>query len=300
MSRAIKVFAIVFAVQLNAVADVSPRPAELVLERALPIDGLESAEPSGLGIRNGELFTVSDNHDTFIYKLRIEAERAVLEPAVPVSVPDGARADFEGIAVDDAGDFYLASESQFRILHVSADGKRCAWITPSLKAPGEAAGLFKFRGGYIEGLARIDDAQFILCAERQPRGLLYVGIENTPPLVEGFVLNEPSVQPRGIRFPDFTDLCAFDGALYALERNAEIISTIVRDGKRIDVKPWRSFRETADSPKYRYADRRFGTAEGLAMDAARLYIVLDNNGNAREANAEDRRPMLFVFTMPRP
>lgn len=288
------------AALLIAAADTYPRPTELELERALPIEGLESAEPSGLALRNGELFTVSDNHDHFIYKIRIESERAVFEPAIPITVPAGARADFEGLVVDDAGDFYLASEAQFRILHVPADGRRCKWITPNLKRAGEAASLFTFRGGYIEGVARIDATRFIVCAERQPRGLLYIDTATSPQTVEVFVLNAPTIQPRGLRIPDFTDLCAFDGMVYALERNAEIISTVVRDKKRIDVKPWRSFREALDRPEYRYKDRRFGMAEGLALDESRVYVVVDNNGNARESDALDVRPVLFIFRRPQP
>ena len=86
--------------------------------------------------------------------------------------------------------------------------------------------------------------------------------------------------------------------MFVLERNAEIISTVARNGNDIRVAPWRSVRETLDREEYRYGDRRFGMAEGLAMDAAHIYVVLDNNGNAREHDATDTRPMLFVFHRP--
>lgn len=284
-----------FALLAGAVA---PRPAELALERALPVGGLPGAEPSGLAIRNGELYTVSDDHDRFIYRLNIEQDAALMEAAIPVAMPEPGRGDFEGIVAGDTNDFYLISESKFRILHVSADGKDCAWITPNLRSAGEEAGLFRFRGGYIEGLTRVDAKHFIVCAERQPRGLMYITVSGGPPGIEGFVLNHPTIQPRGLRFPDFTDLFWFGGAAYVLERNAEIISTIKREGREISVTAWRSFRETLERKDYRYADRRFGMAEGLAMDERRIYIIVDNNGNARESDPNDTRAMLFIFTKP--
>ncbi|MDZ4861246.1 MAG: esterase-like activity of phytase family protein [Candidatus Hydrogenedentes bacterium] len=273
----------------------APRPAELELERALPVDGLIRAEPSGLTIRDGALYTVSDNHTDDIYRLRLEADRAVMEPAIPIVVPDGVRGDYEGITGDGNGGFYLASESQFRILHVPDGGKPAAWVTPSLEAAGKSAGLFQFRGGYFEGIAQIDATHFLLCAERQPRGLMFVNIASVPPSTESFVMMEPTVQPRGLRFPDFTDLWVTGGAIYVLERNAEIISIIERTEKSVTVAPWRSFRRTVDREDLRYADQRFGMAEGLAFDDASVYIILDNNGASRKSNLADVRPLLLIF-----
>ncbi|HRI86974.1 MAG TPA: esterase-like activity of phytase family protein [Candidatus Hydrogenedentes bacterium] len=281
-----------------AAATYAPRPEELQLERALPIDGLVRAEPSGLAMVGGVLYCVSDNHTDDIYKLTLESDRAVMEPVIPVGIPDGVRGDFEGIVGDGEGGFYLASETEFRILHVPGKGKPSVWVTPSLQDTGKASGLFRFPGAFFEGIALLGPNRFALCAERQPRGLMYVEGGEDPPKAESFVLMEATVQPRGIRFPDFTDLCHFGSSLYALERNAEIISTIERDEKGVRVVPWRSFRETVDLETYRYVDRRFGMAEGLAFDATRVYVVLDNNGVARESNKDDARPILFIFRQP--
>lgn len=78
--------------------------------------------------------------------------------------------DFEGITHDEDGNFYLISESTFRILKVSFDGKQTSWLTPSLQPYGESVELFTDKSAYLEGIAWIANGQFIVCAERKPRG----------------------------------------------------------------------------------------------------------------------------------
>ncbi|MBX7257200.1 MAG: esterase-like activity of phytase family protein [Candidatus Hydrogenedentes bacterium] len=273
---------------------------ELELEVAYPLEGSESTEPSGLALSNGTLFCVSDKQDSCIYKIDIENGKASLEPAIwfelPNEGPEGL-ADFEGIACDTDGTFYLASEKMFRVLRVSSDGKDTRWITPDLRPAGEDAGLFHTEGANFEGIAQLDPTHFFLCAERQPRGIVAVDITSEPASTKAYKLDKATVPPHGIRVPDFTDLCYHDGVLYALERNAEIISTVEIQNENVSVKPWRSFHDTADRNELRYTNSRFGMAEGLAIDSNRVYVVLDNNQDARANDPNDKRPLLFIFRL---
>jgi len=60
-----------------------------------------------------------------------------------------------------------------------------------------------------------------------------------------------------------------------------------------------SYARTENDPRYRYRDRAFGLAEGLALDEQHVYIVLDNNDEPRLNSENDRRGLLFVFKRPR-
>ncbi len=271
---------------------------ELPLEAVYSLDASDGVEPSGLAFSKDELYCVSDKHDSCIYRIRLEIERATLEPAIWFELPnDGPEglADFEGLSCDPDGNFYLASEKMFRVLRVPPDGKGATWITPDLRPAGAEAGLFRTEGAYFEGLARIDTTHFVLCAERQPRGIVTVDLGQIPPVVRAIVVKTATIPPHGIRVPDFTDLCYHDGVLYALERNAEIVSIVETKDGVVSVRPWRSIRDTVNRKDLRYTDRRFGMAEGLAIHGDRVYVILDNNQDARTDDANDKRPLLFVF-----
>lgn len=279
-------------------AQVHADVPEMVLNAVFPLDNSEGVEPSGLTFFDSELYCISDKHDTCIFRVQFEDGSAALEPAIWFELPnDGPEGlcDFEGITRGQDGEFYLVSEKMFRILRVPADGKKAQWISPDLRPAGKEAGLFRTDGAYFEGITLSDSTHFILCAERQPRGIFVLDIGLNPAATKVFTLSHATVPPRGIRVPDFTDLCFHDGALYALERNAEIISTLELDDRTVRVNPWRSFRKPVNRREWRYTDRRFGMAEGLAMRDGLIYVVLDNNQDARAGRPEDRRPLLFVF-----
>src|SRR5581483_5240016 len=129
--------------------------------------------------------------------------------------------------------------------------------------PGRRAGLFATPGAGIEGVALLGE-RLIVAAERQPRGLMVARSADGP--ARALRLDETRLRLPPARVPDFADLCAEGGRLFALARNAE--------------GPAWSFAET--SAAYPYHDRRYGLGEGLALDRDHVYVVLDNNGDARE------------------
>ena len=273
-----------------------PAPLELELEQALPVEGGANFQPSGLYLSSGRLLVVSDKHDDAVFELRLERDRAVARPFLRFQAPGGEVLDLEGIAGGPDGSLLLASEAQFRVLAVSASGQ-ATWFTSSLERFGQSAGLFQKRNAGLEGVARVGK-QVVIAAEREPRGLLEVADGSGAPIEAYRLPRAVCSGPRG-RTDDLTDLSVSEGELYSLQRNAHLVVRMTQiDGRFREAGHW-SYARSENDPRYRYRDRTYGLAEGLALDESHVYVALDNNDDARESGKEDRRGMLFVFKRPR-
>ena len=260
----------------------------------LPIDGPEFNQPSGLFMRNDTLYTVSDKHDDTIYRIQIEPDRAVLVPHLRFKAANPSSIfslDFEGITRDDAGNYYLLSEGTFAILKIEAEGGKTAWITPNLRKAGEAVGLFQARGGYLEGITFLGENRFLVSAERQPCGLIEIDTEVSQKVVK--IVNHGSEN-------SYTGLYKEGEDIFFLQRGS---ATIRKRSRYLDADAestiW-SFAHIVNKPEYLYKNRRFGatTAEGLAMDHDKVYVILDNNNDGRRMYPSDRRPLLLVMQRP--
>ncbi len=273
----------------------------LKLKQALPIDWIEPVEPSGLAKFNDVLFTISDDHD-IIFKINFEEDRVVLEPHIVLGLPKPTNVkkyDFEGITVDYQGNFYLVSESTFRILKVSPDGQEMDWITPSLEYFGREKGLFKYSNANFEGLTFIDDHQFILCAEREPRGFIQVNTEKIPDEIYVTVNNKSSRQWPKKRPVDYTGLHFTGNSLFVLERGASTICEIVVERDTVLEKSVWSYAKIETSKALKYKKMKYGRGEGLYIDENNVYVILDNNGDKRKYDSSDRRPLLLIMERPR-
>lgn len=271
-------------------------PVELELEQALPVDGGVGFQPSGLYLSSGRLLMVSDKHDDAVFELSLQSDRAVARPFVTFHAPGGETLDLEGLTGGEGGSLLLASEAQFRILAVSPSGK-ATWSTPSLEKAGQEQGLFQKRNAGIEGVAKMG-TQLVIAAEREPRGLLEA-TDGSVGKVLAYRLPRAACSARVGRPDDIADLSVAGGELYALERNAHLVVRLTRvDGRFREAGSW-SYAGTENDARYRYPDRAFGLAEGLALDEEHVYIVLDNNGQPRESAKDDHRAVLFVFQRPR-
>ena len=289
-----------------ALAAPAARGAETVpleLVRALPLDGLENAHPSGLTIAGGELYAVSDQHDHAVCRIRLRRDRAVLEPHVTFNAPwTGAwvfSLDFEGLAYKD-GFFFLVSEAILRVLRVHETGTDLGWVTPRVEEAGLAAGLFGEKKARLEGLALLGGGRLLLAAERAPRGLVEVVVDpgGGEAAVSAHAFPESLLEPPEPLEPDFSDLF-YDGEdLYALSRNARAVLRIEYEAGELRELSFWTFGDVTGAPEYRYLNQRSGRAEGLCMDDEHVYVVLDNNGRGREADPEDTRPLLFLFRRP--
>ena len=275
---------------------------DLQLLSALPVQGLDNAQPSGLCLVDGQLYAVSDRHDHAICRVELYDDHARLEAYITFNAPwSGAwvhSLDFEGLAFRN-GSFFIVSEANFRVLRVHETGSDLAWVTPSVEEAGIEAGLFGEKNARLEGLALLGGGRIVLAAERAPRGLIDVVIDaqgeaqiSTLVCAASRLLIEPP------READFADLF-YDGEdLYALTRNADAIVRIAFDENGLEELEVWSFAHVTNAPEYGYEDMTFGKAEGLTMDDERVYIILDNNGLARSNDPTDTRPMLFVFARP--
>ena len=308
----------------------------LSLEKALPIEEisgrLQDLEPSGLAVCNNQLLMVSDNHNEAIFSVDSSSEVAVIRSHINIEdipKPDldsysfGTRwwsrlshqYDWEGISCDSQGRYYVLSEALAQVLVKDTNGS-LRWLGSQSYTAGRSKGLFEQHNAFAEGLA-VNGNTLVMAAERQPRGMVLMETNNPThePPVTVLGAHHMSGFPSLLRPKDFSGLWLEGNSLYTLERNhfqicrrnlsllkAALIKT-PRDEKTSSksiLKPdhcW-SYAQVEQNPKYAYQDQRFGKAEGLARWGQHLYLVLDNNGNARQINTEDQRPQLFVFKVP--
>lgn len=268
--------------------------------RVLPVESPFAVEPSGLCLKNGRLYSISDDTENMIFEVVLEDEHARFVPVLEFSPPDGTegRLDLEGIAAGPGGGFFLVSERFARVLQVFPDG-HSEWASPSGLSAGRAGELFQNRAGLAEGLTRLPDGGFLLAAERQPRGLLGYTEES------GFIAQPmPATRYAGelslLRPPDFTGLDYHAGKVWVLHRNAGLVGTLERavNGWREGPVAW-SFQAILESPVYAFRDSRFGLAEGLAVGERFFYVIVDNNGDSRASDSTDHRPLLLVLDRPK-
>lgn len=273
----------------------------LKLKAALPIEStVPDLELSGLALYADTLYAICDDHGDMIFRLTLYDNRAVAEPFLRFEKPS-LRPDFEGLACDTAGNFYIVSESECRIFFVSHDGRLAKWITPSFEAEGKAAGVFQKFNAYPEGLALVSPTEFWVAAERSPRGLIHLmcdSLHSDSLHLKIYLCDYTAMPLSPPRVPDFAGLHYENGRLFALARNHDaIVELAIEADSILEAQCW-SYREVAARDSLQYRDMRFGLAEGLVMDRQHIYVVYDTNGDVRQSTERDRRPLLFIFERP--
>jgi hypothetical protein len=280
-------------------AAASP-PVELEVTNAWSVWGPDRFDASGLAKRNDELFVVSDRHNDRIFRLVLSASEARAEVTVtfsgPHPYPEKGYLDLEGLALAPDGGFLVAAEWGFAAAHVPAGGGQATWVTPNVRAAGEAVGLFATRDAFIEGLAVLRDGSLLLAVERQPRGLIEVtgGLSPTRVCAQNLdASHHPIPAPRKY---DFGDLCVWRDRVFALGRNQQLVVELLRapDGAWTEGEAW-SYATTENAAPHRFVDMTFGQGEGLAIDDAFIYVLIDNNHHDRAGHPGDKRSWLFAF-----
>ncbi|MCW8885427.1 MAG: esterase-like activity of phytase family protein [Motiliproteus sp.] len=287
-------------------------PQQLKLIRALEVysaSEIGALQPSGLAYCDGRLLMVSDRHNQTVFTFRLEQDRAIAEPWIQLgdipspeldSYPFGQRwltkisrrYDWEGVSCDAEGRLYLVSEALAQVLVRESDG-RLHWLGAEAYHRGRELGLFEHTNAFAEGLAVSGDGM-VMVAERQPRGLVFLhrqaGNWNVQQVryLSGF--------PSLVRPDDFSGVLLEERGVYTLERNH--FKVCRRSLMEFTEEQCWGYRSVEESPALRYEDRRYGKAEGLARNGSRLYLVLDNNEDARAVDSGNRRPLLFVFQQP--
>lgn len=233
-------------------------------------------EPSGLTLWNGDFYTVSDKED-WIYKLVFNQDQIKLLPFIKINNDKGGKLDFEGITHDEDF-FYLVSEMYFQILKVSKDGSQQTWLPESnlLKISGQNAGLFKTNNANFEGICFLGNDEFLLAAERQPRGFIQFNVKSQD--TKAYQVNQVVYEYQLDRSPDFTGLSC-DNGLFVLDRNSYTVAKLIKkEGKYTEGKGY-SFEHIVKQQNLQYQDMRYGHAEGLVVKGNSVYIILDNNRN---------------------
>ncbi|MGE7990456.1 esterase-like activity of phytase family protein [Pseudomonas sp. NPDC089554] len=297
---------------------------QLRLTSEHPIEGMRGGNLSGLALCRGALWGVSDRDDDQVYRLDQQARvwqaeaLAFVPPPAPesglpwglkvrnwaVSFIRGGELDYEGITCDQAGNFYLASETHAAVLQVPVEGEP-NWlrIDQAMVRQARASGMLLHFNALFEGLA-INPAgdRLWLAAERERRGLIAVQRQQAVwncgnscvLLSEAGVEMQPPQMPGSRALPrDFGDLALFEGKLFTLERNAFRICR--RDADTGAVERCWSFAADALTDERRY-DQPFGLAEALVIDKDGAWIGLDNNNGSR-ADGETR-PIVWRFAAP--
>ncbi|PIE01946.1 MAG: hypothetical protein CSA81_09365 [Acidobacteria bacterium] len=277
-------------------------PLELI--SVLPIESQgRKMDLSALTLVDGELYTLSDKENGVIYRLAFQENHLVLLPYRDCGFSREVDYDFEGLTADDQGNFFMISERQSRVMCMPADGSPCHWVIPSLKREANKKNLLKLANGGFEGIAYLGNDLFVACAERNERGLVSWRIDRENPdrvqdliVVNGENTTYGKVKHRSL---DLSGLCFYKGKLLAIHRNNSLVSVIsgYREGCFVEEKAW-SYWHVEYEPEYRFKDKRYGLAEGIAIDDDRIYLVLDPNRDSREKYPDDYRSLLFVFKKP--
>jgi len=263
----------------------------LKLIKAYDVEINNSIEPSGLTLWDGQFYTVSDKHN-IIYHLLFQDDKVELEPIIYIENDKGMKLDFEGITHDDDF-FYLVSEMHFQILKISKDGSNQSWLPLDniLRTKGREVGLFQTRNGYFEGICVLDNNQFLLAAERQPRGFVEYNANNDK--IKAYKMNQAVFDYQDQRSPDFTGLSCDDG-LYVLDRNAYTVAKLKKvKGKYTEIKGY-GYGHVINQERFKYQDMKYGHAEGLVVDGDNVYIILDNNHNPHQNGTSNNSMFLHL------
>lgn len=266
------------------------------------INAAHPMEPSGLTLKEGQLYTVCDDTSA-IFKLTLsdDGATAVVDKSLDASQLSAMNLDLEAITVVD-DEFFLVSEVHHKMIQIKTD--KLNWVPDlgSVYANANQAGLFQIYNAGLEAATYLGNQTFLMSVEREPRGLIEVtfdaGFKNI--IKQTNQLFDDSNHPLSeSRKPDLTGLFYHQGMVYALHRNAYIINELIKDeqGNYQEGQAW-SYEHIVKAPEYIYQDMQFGHAEGLAVDDDYFYIVIDNNNNPSNKNPADKRPLLIKAKRP--
>ncbi len=267
-------------------------PKQLNLVKVYEVQTQGYLEPSGLTQWDGVFYTVSDKQDK-IFRLKFTQDSVELIPVIAIRNNKNTKLDFEGITHDE-NYFYLMSEMYFQILKVSKDGQYQEWLPKDerLKLSGEKAGLFQRRNAYFESLCYLGHNQFLMGAEREPRGFVHYDAETQHILA--YQSNESIYPFAAHRSTDFTGLSC-GNKIYVLERNAYVVSELKQEkGKLYEARGW-SYQHIIEKPELQYQDMKYGHAEGLVVKGNNVYLILDNNRNPHKQNTKNNNSLFLVL-----
>jgi len=275
--------------------------AENVWQMNLP-NG-ERFDASGLFLEPaGDLLTESDQQ-IGVYRIHflprdpsVDLERIpdcfTAQQLAPFAREKVGRYDCEGVTEDDQGRIYLCEEANRWILRWDPRTKTVERLNIDW-APVEKY-FSSDRNAAWEGIA-IHGSTLYVANERKKGRLIAVDL-STLKVTDSFAV--PASHSHWYE-PHYSDLCWFDGALYALMREDHVILKI--DPATHLVLAEYNFAKMENDHAvayYKVVPLVVGVMEGLAVDRNYFWLCTDNNGLGRKSHRRDTRPSLFRCRRP--
>jgi len=284
-------------------------------------------EPSGLARCGDKMLLISDKFDAVFWlkpaagESRADVYFQIAAPLLPKpefsNIQDELKQqlrematkftyDWEAVACDDAGHVFIASERNTNVLQVDVPDSLPAgairtgkWMLNGFDAYAKQRNFFGIFNAGLESMTWYK-GQFILAAEREPRGLFTLDAKADGSWV---VSNMAEVRENGLplvvktaKKADFADLYVENDKLYSLERYTAAVCR--RSLQTYAQERCWTYAHLENDPKWEYQDHEFGIAEGMTVFQNRLYVAMDNNLKTRKAAPDDARPLLLEFQLP--
>jgi hypothetical protein len=267
------------------------------------LPGGQRFDASGLFLENsGALLTESDQ-SIGVYRIRftpgsdsVDLERIpdcfTAAQLAPFAREKSGRYDCEGVTEDDLGRIYLCEEADRWILRWdprSNSVERLAIDWTHVKKY-----FSRDRNAAWEGIA-IHDGTLYVANERKQGRLIAVDLQ-TLKVTDDFVVRAS----RSLWWePHYSDLCCFDGALYALMREDHVILKINPATHRVLAEyNFAGMEDDRQVAYHKIVPLVVGVMEGLAVDRDYFWLCTDNNGLSRKKYPGDTRPTLFKCRRP--
>ena len=277
---------------------------QLVLEQAWQLNapGNERFDASGLLVLpNGDLLTLNDRGASLF---RIEFLPGVNSAnLVPVTncftalqlagfAPQKhGRYDCEGIGRDEQGRLYICEEDNRWILRFDPATQKVERLEIDWK-PVRKYFNSRNANASFEGVAVGGNHLYV--ANERDKGRIVVVDLATQRVIDDFTVGTKRWLTSDVHY---SDLCWFDGALYALLREKQVVLKVNPESHAILAEY--DFREIEESREFAYHTRSgTGVMEGLAVTKDAIWLATDNNGLSRKRHPQDARPTLFKCVRP--
>jgi hypothetical protein len=209
----------------------------------------------------------------------------------PLTAQKHGRYDSEGIAQDEQGRIYVCEESDRWILRWDplknrVDRLAIDWSPVARYFSADPNASF-------EGIT-VGGNRLYVANERQLGVIIVIDLDSLK-IIDHFVAQPPGHSARDVHY---SDLCWFDGALYALLRESSLVLKIDPATHRPLAEY--NFRDLEEAPGKAY--RKFyptSVMEGLYVERDYIWLVTDNNGLGRVSKPFDSRPTLFRCPNPK-
>jgi len=276
--------------------------AEQIWQMNLP-NG-ERFDASGLFLeKSGDLLTESDQQ-IGVYRVNfISGSDAVdllripdcftAAQLAPYAAEKFGRYDCEGVTEDDQGRIYLCEEADRWILRWDPRTKTVERLNIDWR-PVEKY-FSADRNAAWEGITI--HGQTLYVANERKKGRIIAVDLNTLKVTDDFAV--PASWSWWFWDAHYSDLCWFDGALFALMREDHVILKIDPATHRVLAEY--NFRQMENDPEVAYYNQYpilVGVMEGLAVDKNYFWLCTDNNGQGRKKYPQDTRPTLFKCRRP--